>query len=285
MSSLFQWVIIISVILTIVAFHNDYENKKTADVFKRVDESKNKRQFEVDKFPNDKNVSKKISFLGDDYYGDRISLNQQVIEKLAKERNLSLYQVESWIYEEVDLLKALIRHQHIKIDEMKLKYWGHSYSNQKTFFPYEYYLDLCIEKKIPFKAKNIFEKHQDEVLYKLAARVVTHYPDYYNNLPEEYKKNKNIIAATKKGINSSPSKKSKISSKALFFSNKNVAITGKLEHFIESDLVKLIGDYKGNYTKSINHKTDILITGTNPGLKAEIAKQRGVMLISETELL
>ena len=280
-----QWVIIISVVLMIVAFHNDYETKKTQEVFKRIDESKNKHEKEVNKFPRDKNVSKKITYLEDDYYGDRISLNQQVIEKLSSERNLQLYKVEPWIYEELELIKAVIRLHYPKIEEMKLKSWGHSFSGQETFYPYEYYLDLCIERKIPFKLKNLFDEDLDQNLIKLATRAVKHYPDLYNELPHEYQKNKEIIAATKKGINNSPSTKTRISSKALYFKEKNVAFTGKLEYFDESDLIRLISDYNGVYTKSINHKTDILVTGLNPGLKADIAKQRGVMVISEKELL
>lgn len=280
-----QWVIIISVVLMIVAFHNDYETKKTQEVFKRIDENKNKHEKEVNKFPRDKNVSKKITYLEDDYYGDRISLNQQVIEKLSSERNLQLYKVEPWIYEELELIKAVIRLHYPKIEEMKLKSWGHSFSGQETFYPYEYYLDLCIERKIPFKLKNLFDEDLDQNLIKLATRAVKHYPDLYNELPHEYQKDKEIIAATKKGINNSPSTKTRISSKALYFKEKNVAFTGKLEYFDESDLIRLISDYNGVYTKSINHKTDILVTGLNPGLKADIAKQRGVMVISEKELL
>lgn len=282
-----EWLIILVVFIGVYIYHSNYENKKTNEVFRVINENIEKRNAEVDKFPNDKNVSKKISFLEDDFYGDRISLNQQVIDKLAKERNLSLIKVRPWIYEEIELIKALINYHPELINEMHLSPWGHNFgkSNKDTFYPHEYYYDICLQKGIPFQS-NVFELVYNERLVNLALKIVKNNPDYYHELPDEYKEVQSIIKATKEAIDNLKNEDNKkFYKRSLFFKGKVVAITGTFNHFSEKELIQLVLEHQGKYSKSINNTTDILVAGTNSGNKEQIAVQKEVLIIREADLL
>ncbi len=70
-----------------------------------------------------------------------------------------------------------------------------------------------------------------------------------------------------------------------YFTNKTVVLTGSLENFTRPDLTKILQNMGANVTSSVSKKTDLVIAGSDAGSKLDKAKQLGIKVINETELL
>ena len=69
------------------------------------------------------------------------------------------------------------------------------------------------------------------------------------------------------------------------FTNKIVVLTGSLENFTRPDLTKILQNMGANVTSSVSKKTDLVIAGTEAGSKLDKAKELGIKVIGESELL
>ena len=66
---------------------------------------------------------------------------------------------------------------------------------------------------------------------------------------------------------------------------KSVVVTGTLSRFTRLTIQQLIRDHGGKPTASVSKKTDLLVAGENAGTKLEKARELGVKVVSEDELL
>lgn len=69
------------------------------------------------------------------------------------------------------------------------------------------------------------------------------------------------------------------------FTNKTIVLTGSLQNYTRPDLTKLLLSMGANVTSSVSKKTDIVIAGTEAGSKLDKAKELGIKIIEEAELL
>ena len=69
------------------------------------------------------------------------------------------------------------------------------------------------------------------------------------------------------------------------FSNKTFLVTGTLEQFTRKEIESTIENLGGRTTKSVSKKTDVVIVGTSPGSKYQKARDLGVTIWDENELL
>ena len=69
------------------------------------------------------------------------------------------------------------------------------------------------------------------------------------------------------------------------FTNKTVVLTGTLENYTRPDLTKLLLSMGANVTSSVSKKTDIVIVGSDAGSKLDKAKQLGIRIVEEPELI
>jgi len=69
------------------------------------------------------------------------------------------------------------------------------------------------------------------------------------------------------------------------FVNKTIVLTGSLTNFTRPDLTKILLNMGANVTSSVSKKTDLVIAGEDAGSKLDKAKQLGIKVINETELM
>ena len=69
------------------------------------------------------------------------------------------------------------------------------------------------------------------------------------------------------------------------FTNKTVVLTGTLTNYTRPDLTKLLLGMGANVTSSVSKKTDMVIAGVEAGSKLDKAKDLGIRIIEENELL
>ena len=69
------------------------------------------------------------------------------------------------------------------------------------------------------------------------------------------------------------------------FTNKTIVLTGSLENFTRPDLTKILQNLGANVTSSVSKKTDLVIAGVEAGSKLDKAKELGIKVIGESELL
>ena len=69
------------------------------------------------------------------------------------------------------------------------------------------------------------------------------------------------------------------------FTNKTVVLTGTLENYTRPDLTKLLLSMGANVTSSVSKKTDMVIVGSDAGSKLDKAKQLGIRIVEESELI
>jgi len=69
------------------------------------------------------------------------------------------------------------------------------------------------------------------------------------------------------------------------FANKTIVLTGSLQNFTRPDLTKLLQNMGANVTSSVSKKTDLVIVGEDAGSKLDKAKELGIKVINEQELL
>ena len=70
-----------------------------------------------------------------------------------------------------------------------------------------------------------------------------------------------------------------------YFTNKTVVLTGTLEHYARQDLTDLLTKIGANVSGSVSKKTDIVIAGESAGSKLAKAKQFGILILNENELI
>jgi DNA ligase (NAD+) len=69
------------------------------------------------------------------------------------------------------------------------------------------------------------------------------------------------------------------------FTNKTVVLTGTLTNYTRPDLTKILLGMGANVTSSVSKKTDMVIAGVEAGSKLDKAKELGIRIIEESELL
>ena len=69
------------------------------------------------------------------------------------------------------------------------------------------------------------------------------------------------------------------------FTNKTIVLTGALENYTRPELTKILMNLGANVTSSVSKKTDLVIAGTDAGTKLDKAKELGIKVINEQELL
>jgi len=69
------------------------------------------------------------------------------------------------------------------------------------------------------------------------------------------------------------------------FTNKTVVLTGSLNNFTRPDLTKILLNLGANVTSSVSKKTDFVIVGADAGSKLDKAKQLGIRIVEEVELI
>lgn len=69
------------------------------------------------------------------------------------------------------------------------------------------------------------------------------------------------------------------------FTGKTVVLTGDLENFTRSELTSKLEEFGAKVTSSVSKKTDLVIVGENAGSKLNKAKELGVKIMYEPELL
>ena len=89
--------------------------------------------------------------------------------------------------------------------------------------------------------------------------------------------NKEIICLRELGVEMEV--KSEIVNDELF--GKQFVLTGSLEFFTRDEAKKKFSALGGRVTSSVSKKTDYVVVGTNPGSKADKAKNIGVEMVSE----
>lgn len=70
-----------------------------------------------------------------------------------------------------------------------------------------------------------------------------------------------------------------------FFTGKTVVLTGKMEHYTRTEAKERIEEMGGSVTGSVSKNTDILIAGEDAGSKYDRAKELGVTVWNEDELI
>ena len=75
------------------------------------------------------------------------------------------------------------------------------------------------------------------------------------------------------------------SNEPLPLSGKVLVVTGTLEHFTRTEIQAYIKNHGGKVTSSVSKKTDYLVAGENAGSKLDKARELGVTVISEQELM
>ena len=69
------------------------------------------------------------------------------------------------------------------------------------------------------------------------------------------------------------------------FTNKTVVLTGTLQNYTRPDLTKILLGMGANVTSSVSKKTDMVIVGTDAGSKLDKAKELGIRIVDEPELI
>ena len=69
------------------------------------------------------------------------------------------------------------------------------------------------------------------------------------------------------------------------FTNKTIVLTGTLTNYTRPDLTKILLNMGANVTGSVSKKTDMVIAGVDAGSKLTKAKELGIRIIEEDELL
>ncbi|MFQ6752554.1 MAG: NAD-dependent DNA ligase LigA [Clostridia bacterium] len=69
------------------------------------------------------------------------------------------------------------------------------------------------------------------------------------------------------------------------FTNKTIVLTGSLTNYTRPDLTKILMNLGANVTGSVSKKTDLVIVGADAGSKLDKAKELGIRVINEDELI
>jgi DNA ligase (NAD+) len=77
----------------------------------------------------------------------------------------------------------------------------------------------------------------------------------------------------------------KISTVSSRFQGKTFVVTGTMTHFSRPEMEELIRRFGGKTTSSVSRKTDYVVAGTDPGSKLDKARELGVEILSEEDLV
>ena len=69
------------------------------------------------------------------------------------------------------------------------------------------------------------------------------------------------------------------------FTNKTIVLTGSLQNYTRPDLTKLLLSMGANVTSSVSKKTDLVVVGADAGSKLDKAKELGIRIVEESELI
>ena len=69
------------------------------------------------------------------------------------------------------------------------------------------------------------------------------------------------------------------------FSGKTFVLTGSLENTTRDEAKEIIESLGGNVTGSVSKKTNVVITGANPGSKYDKAIKLGITIWNEQEFI
>jgi len=69
------------------------------------------------------------------------------------------------------------------------------------------------------------------------------------------------------------------------FAGKTFVITGTMALFSRTEMEERIRRLGGKTTSSVSRKTDFVVAGSNPGSKLEKARDLGIEILSEKDLL
>jgi DNA ligase (NAD+) len=73
--------------------------------------------------------------------------------------------------------------------------------------------------------------------------------------------------------------------KDLIFSGKSVVLTGGLNSLTRDEAKDKIRELGGHIVSAVSKKTDLVVTGSDPGSKYEKAQELGIKIINEKEFL
>ncbi|GHT88948.1 DNA ligase [Alphaproteobacteria bacterium] len=97
--------------------------------------------------------------------------------------------------------------------------------------------------------------------------------------------NINFIKCLLKYVTILYAKKQNILNKNDLFFNKIIVLTGKLEKFSRQEAKQIIMNRGGHVSSVISQKTDFVIAGENAGSKLNKARELGITVLSESELI
>lgn len=69
------------------------------------------------------------------------------------------------------------------------------------------------------------------------------------------------------------------------FTNKTIVLTGDLNNYTRTELTNLLESFGAKVTSSVSKNTDLVIVGDNPGSKFNKAKELGITIMYEPELI
>lgn len=115
-------------------------------------------------------------------------------------------------------------------------------------------------------------------IHEIGDKIATSLLNYFNE-----EKNQILIEKFKAYGLTTPNEKSVINENS-YFSNKSIVITGTLENYKRSDLTKLLESKNAKVSNSVSKKTDLLISGVDPGSKYEKALTLGITIMDEQAL-
>jgi DNA ligase (NAD+) len=69
------------------------------------------------------------------------------------------------------------------------------------------------------------------------------------------------------------------------FAGKTFVVTGIMEHFSRAEMEEQIRRLGGKTSTSVSQKTDFVVAGSNPGSKLDKAKELGIEILSEEDLI
>lgn len=69
------------------------------------------------------------------------------------------------------------------------------------------------------------------------------------------------------------------------FTNKNIVLTGELEHYSRGELTKMLEGFGAHVVSSVSKNTNLVIVGENPGSKFAKAKNLKIKIADENQLL
>ena len=168
-----------------------------------------------------------------------------------------------------NLIKSIEKSKSIALDKfifsLGIRYVGETLSNliAKEFTTFDAFIKSAKDKERLFNIDG------------LGPKVINSIYDYIQK-----KKNQRTVLNLSKILNIANYKKPKSHN---LFSNKNVVFTGTLSILSREEAKYLAVQLGAKILSSVTSKTDYVIVGKNPGIKARKAKELGISILSEDD--